>query len=96
MYSGYFKLFNLFLNFIFFIKVSNLFILSLSVSDFLIGLLVMPLSGISILFDRWITWIQDSVKRNESINNSKKPSKNEISQLNESNKDIKNPFDFKT
>ncbi|CAF0714980.1 unnamed protein product [Brachionus calyciflorus] len=34
--------------------VSNFFILSLSISDLMIGLFVMPLSGTIIIFDKWI------------------------------------------
>ncbi|RNA05878.1 histamine H1 receptor, partial [Brachionus plicatilis] len=34
--------------------VSNIFILSLSISDLMIGLFVMPLSGTIIIFDKWL------------------------------------------
>jgi hypothetical protein len=34
-------------------KVTNSFIISLSVSDFMIGLFVMPLSAAFILLDKW-------------------------------------------
>lgn len=42
------------LNFLIFFKISNTFILSLSISDLMIGLFVMPLSASIVILDRWI------------------------------------------
>jgi len=37
-----------------YLKVSNIFILSLSISDFMVGLFVMPISLTLYLCDKWI------------------------------------------